>query len=79
MEESKLILLLMEKITEQAQVLQLSPEKVAGILKEDLEKVEKILNGSDPGLGSDVLYNHCLRLPECLFLSKYQKLLIISS
>ena len=52
----------MEKITEQAQVLQLSPEKVAGILKEDLEKVEKILNGSDPGLGSDVLYNHLLRL-----------------
>lgn len=62
MEESKLILLLMEKITEQVQVLQLSPEKVAGILKEDLEKIEKILNGSDPGLGSDVLYNHLLRL-----------------
>ena len=62
MEESKLILLLTEKITEQAQVLQLSPEKVAGILKEDLEKVEKILNGSDPGLGSDVLYNYLLRL-----------------
>ena len=62
MEESKLVLLLMEKITEQAQVLQLSPEKVAGILKEDLEKVEKILNGSDPGLGSDVLYNYLLRL-----------------
>ena len=62
MEESKLVLLLMEKITEQAQVLQLSPEKVAGILKEDLENVEKILNGSDPGLGSDVLYNYLLRL-----------------
>lgn len=62
MEESKLIMLLMEKIAEQAQVLQLSPEKVAGILKEDLERVEKILNGSDPGLGSDVLYNYLLRL-----------------
>lgn len=62
MEEAKLSQLLMEKIVEQVQILQLSPDKVAKILDEDMENIEQILKGFDAGLSPDILYNYLLKL-----------------